>query len=56
MEQASFTPDPDQTGGTGNEPRPYQQPVMLEGMKVLFDDKVGLYPVTLVADQEAQQQ
>lgn len=24
-------------------------PVMLEGMKVLFDDKVGLYPVDLVA-------
>jgi hypothetical protein len=23
--------------------------IMLEGMKVLFDDKVGLYPVTLVA-------
>ncbi len=23
-------------------------PVMLEGMKVLFDDKVGLYPVDLV--------
>jgi hypothetical protein len=23
--------------------------VMLEGMKVLFDDKVGLYPVNLVA-------
>ena len=24
-------------------------PVRLEGMKVLFDDKVGLFPVTLVA-------
>lgn len=24
-------------------------PVILEGMKVLFDDKVGLYPVDLVA-------
>jgi hypothetical protein len=23
-------------------------PVFLEGMKVLFDDKVGLYPVNLV--------
>lgn len=23
--------------------------VMLEGMKVIFDDKVGLYPVDLVA-------
>jgi hypothetical protein len=28
---------------------PSADQVMLEGMKVLFDDKVGLYPVNLVA-------
>jgi hypothetical protein len=26
-----------------------REPIMLEGMKVLFDEKVGLYPVELVA-------
>ncbi len=30
------------------------EPVMLEGMKVLFDDKVGLYPVTLIAKTGAK--
>ena len=27
-------------------------PTMLEGMKVLFDDKIGLYPVDLVAKED----
>lgn len=29
-----------------------ESPAFLEGMKVLFDDKVGLYPVTLVAKKQ----
>lgn len=35
----------------GNQPAsaPAAEPIMLEGMKVLFDEKVGLYPVDLVA-------
>ena len=28
------------------------EPVMLEGMRVLFDQKVGLYPVTLMKKEE----
>lgn len=32
------------------------QPVFLEGMKVLFDEKVGLYPVTLVEETEQSEQ
>ena len=28
-----------------------EAPVFLEGMKVLFDDRVGLYPVNLVEDK-----
>ena len=35
--------------GHKSEAGPSADQVMLEGMKVLFDDKVGLYPVTLVA-------
>ena len=33
----------------GERPAPAPEVVMLEGMKVLFDDKAGLYPVDLVA-------
>ena len=36
--------------GHKSEVGPSADQVMLEGMKVLFDDKVGLYPVILVAN------
>lgn len=45
-EQTEFQDTPLQENGAT--PRS-ASPVMLEGMKVLFDDKVGLYPVDLVA-------
>lgn len=43
----STGPRPD--NGSGLVQAPAGTPVMLEGMKVMFDDKVGLYPVDLVA-------
>ena len=43
----STEPRPD--NGSGPVQAPAGTPVMLEGMKVMFDDKVGLYPVDLVA-------
>lgn len=36
--------------GRGYAPDQPEQPVFLEGMKVLFDDKAGLYPVNLVTE------
>jgi len=38
-----------------DEVRDTDGPVMLEGMTVLFDDRIGLYPVDLVAKKEAPQ-
>lgn len=46
MSDETQTEFPNEPGGS--EPRP-DRPILLEGMKVLFDDKVGLFPVTLVA-------
>lgn len=31
-----------------------EQPILLDGMEVIFDKTVGLYPVALVADQPVQ--
>lgn len=31
-----------------------EAPVLIDGMKVLFDEKVVLYPVTLEPDPEAE--
>ncbi len=42
-------PNNGQSPGHRRATEPAGEPVMLEGMKILFDDKVGLYPVDLVA-------
>ena len=48
-EQTEF---PDTTSQENVAAAPSAGPVILEGMKVLFDDKVGLYPVDLVAKEK----
>lgn len=40
---------PGGAGGGGGGAQGAGEQVFLEGMKVLFDEKVGLYPVSLVA-------